>query len=161
MAKVNPIPRGLHTLTPNLTISNCGKAIEFYKRALGAELIRLAPSPDGKSVWHAELRVGSSSFFVNDEMPGMSPAPPTPERRSPVRMWVYVADCDAAFNRAVAAGATSNAPPVDMFWGDRCAMVADPFGFEWTFATRVKDMTDEETRIAGEKFAKSMANRPA
>jgi PhnB protein len=159
MAKVNPIPKGLHTLTPNLTISNCGKAIDFYERALGAKVVRLAPAPDGRSVWHAELRVGTSSFFVNDEMPGMSPAPPTPERRSPVRMWVYVTDCDAAFNRAVAAGATPSGPPTDMFWGDRCAMICDPYGFEWTFATRIKEMSEEEMRLAGEEFARRMAKR--
>jgi PhnB protein len=156
MAKVNPIPKGMHTLTPNLTIKECAKAIDFYKRALGAEEKRRALAPDGKSIWHAELKIGDSLVFANDEAPGMSAAAPEPGRPSSVRMWLYVADCDAAFARAVKAGAKETMPPEDMFWGDRCAMVADPFGYEWTFATHIKDMTEEEMRKAGEEFARKM-----
>lgn len=154
MAGVNPIPEGMHTLTPNLVIRDCAKAIDFYKRAFGAQEIARMPAPDGKSIWHAELRIGDSVVFMNDEMPGMSPPAPTGEGRVPVTMWLYVKDTDAAFKRATEAGAKALMPPSDMFWGDRCAGVADPFGYAWSFATHQKDMTAEEMRRAGEEFAR-------
>jgi PhnB protein len=157
MSNVNPIPRGLHTVTPNLTIKDCAKAIEFYKAALGAEETSRFMAPDGSRVWHAELRVGNSVLFMNDEMPGMGPLGPSAENPAPARMWVYVADCDSAFERAVKAGAKADMPPQDMFWGDRCGMVTDPFGYGWTFATHVKDMSPEEMRAAGEEFARQWA----
>ncbi len=114
------------------------------------------PSPDGKSIWHAEMRIGDSTFFLNDEMPGTGREAPTIESPVPVTMWLYVPDCDKAFRRAVDAGAKSTMEPADMFWGDRCAGVADPFGYVWSFATHQKDMTEEEMRRAGEEFARSM-----
>ena len=155
MASVKPIPEGKHTITPTLTIRDCAKAIEFYKRALGAQEISRMPSPDGKSIWHAELRIGDSIIFMNDEMPGMGRAAPTADAPVPVTMWLYVPDCDAAFRRAVDAGAKSTMEPADMFWGDRCAGVADPFGYVWSFATHQKDMTDAELRRAGEEFGRA------
>jgi len=155
MAGVNPIPQGMHTLTPNLVMRDCAKAIEFYKRALGAQEVSRMPAPDGKTIWHAELRIGDSILFMNDEMPGMGRSAPTPEAPVPVTMWLYVQDCDAAFRRAVQAGAKETMKPKDMFWGDRCAGVADPYGYLWSFATHQKDLTDEEMRRAGEEFARS------
>lgn len=159
MARPNPIPPGRHTLTSNLTLSDAGKAIAFYQQALGAEVIMNMPAPDGRSVWHAELRVGDSVFFCNDEMPGMGAKAPSPERPSPVMMWVATADCDAAFARAVKAGAKAAMPPADMFWGDRTATVLDPFGYSWTFATRVKEMTTDEMAAAGREFARKMGGK--
>jgi PhnB protein len=155
--KVNPVPNGMRTVTPSMTIRNCAKAIEFYERALGAERKEVFPSPDGKSVWHAELKVGDSIIFMNDEMPGMTGPAPSADKPSPVSIWLYVKDCDAAFKRAVAAGANGKYPPGDMFWGDRCGGVLDPFGYNWTFATHVKDMTREEMVRGGEEFAKAQA----
>jgi len=159
MAKiVKPIPEGMHTVTPNMTITDCAKAIDFYKRALGAQELDRMMAPDGKSVWHVALKIGDSVVFMADEMPGMSPPSPGPGRPSPMRLWLYVKDCDAAFKRAVDAGAKAAAQPEDMFWGDRCGAVKDPFGYEWTLATRVREMTREEMRLAGEEFAKKMAS---
>jgi uncharacterized glyoxalase superfamily protein PhnB len=159
MATANPIPQGMHTVTPNLIIRDCAKAIEFYKRALGAQEVARMTAPDGKSVWHAELRIGDSIVFMNDEMPGMSQRAPTAQNPVPVTMWLYVPDCDAAFEKAVKAGAKETMKPDDMFWGDRVASVADPFGYNWSFATHQKDMTDEEMRKAGEEFARTMQQR--
>jgi PhnB protein len=156
MATVKPIPEGMHTLTPNLVLRGAEKAIEFYKRALGAQEVARMPAPDGKSIWHAELRIGDSMFFLNDEMPGMGAAAPSADAPVPVTMWLYVPDTDAAFKRAVDAGAKPTMEPADMFWGDRCAGVADPFGYVWSFATHQKDLTAEEMRRAGEEFARSM-----
>lgn len=155
--KVKPIPDGMHTVTPSMTITDCAKAIEFYKRAFGAEEVDRFMAPDGKSVWHAALKIGDSVVFMADEMPGMSGPAPGPGRPSAVRLWLYVKDCDAAFKRAVEAGAKASAQPEDMFWGDRCCAVKDPYGYQWTLATHVKDMTREEMRLAGEEFAKRMA----
>ncbi len=153
--KVNPVPKNLHAVTPNLTIANCSGAIEFYQRALGAEVRGVFPAPDGRGVWHAELRVGDSVLFMNDPMPGMSPEAPSTAKPAPVNFWLYVPDCDAAFRRAVEAGATVKMPPQDMFWGDRTGTVVDPFGYAWTFGTHVKDMSEDEMRRAGEEFAKA------
>lgn len=160
MAGVNPIPQGMHTLTPNLVMRDCASAIEFYKRALGAQEISRMPAPDGKKIWHAELRIGDSVVFMNDEMPGMGRAAPTASDPVPVTMWLYVPDTDKAYRRAVDAGAKSTMEPADMFWGDRCAGVADPYGYLWSFATHQKDLTVEEMRRAGEEFAKSMPKQP-
>jgi uncharacterized glyoxalase superfamily protein PhnB len=156
MAQVNPTPRG-KTLTPNLVIHDCAKAIDFYKRALGAEEVMRMMAPDGRSVWHAELRIGDALIFCNDEMRGMGPAAPTADRPVPVQMWLGVPDCDAAYRRATEAGAQGAMPPADMFWGDRCASITDPFGYVWSFAQHVRDMTAEEMRRAGEEFARKMA----
>jgi PhnB protein len=156
MAGVKPIPEGMHTLTPNLVIRDCAKAIEFYKKALGAQERARMPAPDGKSIWHAELSIGDSMFFMNDEMPGMGRSAPTADDPVPVTMWLYVRDCDAAYRQAIAGGGRYTREPADMFWGDRCAAVADPYGYLWSFATHQKDMSEEEMKRAGEEFARSM-----
>lgn len=156
MAQTKPIPQGMHTITPNLVVRDCANAVEFYKRAFGAEEKDRFTAPDGKSIWHTELRIGDSIFFMNDEMPGMTSGAPTADRPAPVTMWLYVPDCDASYRRAVDAGATSTRPPEDAFWGDRCASVRDPYGYIWSFATHQKDMTKEEMRRAGEEFAQRM-----
>ena len=111
MAKPDPIPKGMHTVTPNLTIKGCAEALDFYKRALGADEVMRMPSPDGKAIWHAEFRVGDSIVFANDEMPGGPARAPSPSQPAPVGMWLYVPDCDAAFQRAVQAGAKPSMPP--------------------------------------------------
>jgi len=160
MSNVKPIPEGAHTVTPNLTLKNCTQALSWYHRALGAETIMSMPAPDGKSVWHAEMRVGTSVVYANDEMPGMGSPAPTPEHPAPVSFWIWTADCDASFKRAVEAGATVKMPPMDMFWGDRTATVVDPYGYAWSFATHVRDLTEDEMRKAGEEFARQMAAKP-
>jgi uncharacterized glyoxalase superfamily protein PhnB len=160
MAGTNPNPQGRQTLTPNLVIRDCAKAIEFYKRAFGAQETSRFPSPDGKSIWHAELRIGDSVFYLNDEMPGMGTPAPTASNPVPVTMWLGVGDADAAYRRAVDAGARSTMEPADMFWGDRVASVADPFGYLWSFAQHQKDLSAEEMRRAGEEFARTMQSQP-
>jgi PhnB protein len=159
MGTVDPIPQGMHTLTPGLVFRDCGKAIEFYQKALGAQEVSRMVAPDGKSIWHAELRIGDSVFYLGDEMPGMGRAAPTASSPSPVTMWLYVKDCDSAYRQAMGAGAKSTMEPADMFWGDRCGGVADPFGYLWSFATHQKDLTETEMRRAGEEFARSMAQQ--
>ena len=154
--KPAPVPPGMHTVTPTLTLSDCAKAIEFYKEAFGAQERERFPSPDGKSVWHAALGIGDSTVFVSDAM-DPSVKPPSREAPSAVGVFLYVPDCDAVFEQATKAGATAVMPVADMFWGDRMGALLDPYGVRWSIATHVKDMTAEEMRKAGEEFASKMA----
>lgn len=156
MAAVSPIPQGIHAVTPNLIFRDCAKAIEFYEEALGAQEISRFPAPDGSCIWHSELRIGDSILYVNDVMPGMPVSAPTVDAPSPMSIWLYLADCDGAFNRAVGAGAKATMPPADMFWGDRVAGVADPYGYLWVFATRKNDLSVAEMHRRAEEFARSM-----
>jgi len=143
---VSPIPKGYHTITAQLSVEGAGQAIEFYKKAFGAEVVDQAPDPSGKKIWHAALRIGDSMIFVNDVFPEMGGA------QSHSSQWLYVGDVDAAYKRATEAGAKSLVAPADMFWGDRMAHVADAFGQKWTLATRIKDMTPDEMKKAADAF---------
>ncbi len=146
----NPIPKGYHSITAQLSLSNANDAIEFYKKAFGAEQLDYAPDPSGKKVWHCALKIGDSIIFVNDVFSDMGGV------ESVSSQWLYVADCDAAFKRAVAAGAKEIMAVNDTFWGDRMGHVVDPFGQKWTIATRIKDMTPEEMKAAADAFIASM-----
>ena len=152
-----PIPDGAHTVTANLALADCAAALERYKEALGATEIMRMPSPDGKAIWHAELRIGNSLVYLNDANPAMGVTAPTPERPAPVAFWIWSTDCDAACARAAAAGFKVVNPPQDMFWGDRCADLLDPYGYRWAFATHVKDMTEAEMMAGGKAFAEAFA----
>jgi PhnB protein len=147
---VSAIPKGYHTITAQLAIDGAGKAIEFYKKAFGAEVVDQAADPSGTKVWHASLRIGDSMLFVNDVFTDMGGSPSHSE------LWLYVTDCDASFKRAVDAGAKGTVPPSDMFWGDRMGQVVDPFGQKWTIATHTKDMTPEEQKKAADAFVAQM-----
>jgi PhnB protein len=151
---VSPIPKGYHTVTPQLAIEGAATAIAFYAEAFGAEVVDRVLDPSGQKVWHASLRLGDSILFVNDVFPEMGGSP------SQASLWIYVADVDGAFDRAIGAGAKATLPPADMFWGDRMAHVIDPFGQKWAIATRVKDMSPEEQKKAGEAFAAQMKKEP-
>lgn len=151
---VRPIPEGYHTLTPTMTVHNAAQAIEFYKRAFGAQEHGRFPTPDGKLIAHAELQIGDSRLMLNDEMPGHSCQSPRTLGGSPAGLFLYVEDVDAVFQRAVEAGATVRMPVADMFWGDRFGTVTDPFGYDWGIATRNVNLSDEELkRRAAEAFA--------
>ena len=145
MAKtVKAIPEGYGSVTPHLVVRGAARAIEFYKRAFGAEEAMRMPSRDGQKVMHAELRIGDSLVFLNDEFPEMGARAPESLGGTPVTLHLYVQDADAVFARAVAAGARPLMPLQDMFWGDRYGKLADPFGHEWAIATHKEDLTPEE-----------------
>ena len=150
MSKVKAVPEGLHTVTAALAVDGASDAIAFYKKAFGAEEVSRAPDPSGKKIWHAQIRIGDSQIFVNDVFPEMGGSP------SHSNLWLYVADVDGSFKRAVGAGARSAHEPSDMFWGDRMAQVEDPFGQKWTLATRVKDLTPDEQKKAADAFVAQM-----
>ena len=125
MAK--PIPEGYHAVTPSLTFRDSQKAIEFYKNAFGATVRDFFPSPTGRGIMHAAIQIGDSIVMMGDENPGCQSAEAL--GGSPISLFVYVPNADAAFTQAVAAGATVTMPVADMFWGDRAGHLKDPFGY--------------------------------
>lgn len=142
--QVKPIPSGFHTLTPHLVVKDASQAIEFYKKAFGAEELSRAPGPDGKSLMHADLKVGDSHLFLVDEFPEMDCRGPQSIGGTPVTIHMYVEDVDTAFEKALAAGAQVRMPVADMFWGDRYGVLTDPFGHAWSLATHKEDLSEEE-----------------
>jgi len=141
--KVKPIPEGYHSVTPYLTCNDTAHAIEFYKKAFDAvEVVRM-PMPNGK-IGHAELRVGDSMIMLADEMPGGDARSPQSLGGTTAGLFLYVKDVDAAYQKAVAAGAKATMPPQDMFWGDRYGKLHDPYGHAWSMATHKEDVAPEE-----------------
>jgi uncharacterized glyoxalase superfamily protein PhnB len=152
------VPEGYRTVTPHLTIRGAAEAIEFYKKAFAARELRRSPGPDGK-IMHAEIQIGDSRIFLNDEFPEMGALSALALKGSPVTMHLYVEDCDALFDKAVKAGATVVMPLADQFWGDRYGLLVDPYGQRWSIASHLKDMTPEQMRTAAEEAMKQMAKK--
>ena len=158
---VKVIPEGYHSINPHLIVRNAAQAIEFYKKAFGAEERFRMQGPDGKSIMHAELKIGDSIFMLAEESVEMKCHSPESIGGSPVSMYVYVRDVDAIFNQAVSAGATEMNPVKDQFYGDRSGYLRDPFGHLWSIATHKKDLSPEELRKAGETFFAEMSKAKA
>ena len=147
MAKVNPIPAGSEGLIPHLVCDPCVAAIDFYKKAFGAEESYRMQAPDGNRLMHAEIRIDGRPLFLADDFPeycGGKASSPRALGGTPVTIHRYVKDCDAAIKRAVDAGATVKMPASDMFWGDRYGVVIDPFGHTWSLATHQRDLSPDE-----------------
>jgi len=153
---VKPIPEGYHSFTPHLTMRGADRAIDFYRRAFGAEELGRMHGPDGKTVMHAELKIGDSRFFLGDEVPGMDCRSPDTLGGSPAGIYLYVRNVDEVFRKAMDAGATMKRPVVDMFWGDRTGSVLDPFGYVWDLATHREDVSPEEMKRRGEEFFRKL-----
>ena len=154
-----PIPEGFHTVTPALVVRDAAKAIDFYKKALGAqELVRM-PSPDGK-IMHAELKIGDSIIFLSDEMP-MPGSVKSPQSLggSTCTLNVYVPNVDETFKQAISAGGKESMPVADQFWGDRYGTLVDPFGYSWGIATHKEDLSPAEMRERSQKFFAGMAQQ--
>jgi PhnB protein len=154
--KVKAIPEGFHAVTPHLTLKDSKKAIEFYKKALGAKVLVMFPTPDGKKAMHVALQIGNSILMMGDENPGQDCASAESLDPSPVSFYVYVLNADAVFKQAVAAGATATMPMDDAFWGDRCGTLKDPFGYSWTIATHTRDLTQKEIQDGAQAFFAKM-----
>jgi PhnB protein len=140
---VQPIPEGYHTVAPYLAVDNAAEAIDYYKRAFGAnERVRMeAP---GGGIGHAEVEIGDSVVMLSDPFPQASTKPPKELGGSSVSVFLYVEDVDAVVKQAVDAGATVLMEVADQFWGDRFGTVQDPFGHTWSIATHVEDVAPEE-----------------
>ena len=159
MAK--PIPDGYHTLTPSFTFKDSKKAIEFYKKAFGAKVLDLMPRPNGSGIMHATIQIGNSIVMMGDEMPGAENCSKSAETlgNSPISLYLYVPNADTAFSQAIAAGGTATMPVADMFWGDRCGSLKDPFGYSWMIAAHKQDLTNEHIREGAEAFFAQMAKK--
>jgi PhnB protein len=150
---VKPIPEGLHTVTPHLTIRGAALAIDFYKEAFGAKEIRRAADAAGQRLMHAEIQIGDSRIYLNDEFPEMQTLSPQSLNGTPVTIHLAVADVDKLYQQALKAGAQVVMPLADQFWGDRYGIVADPFGHRWSMSTHVRDVTPEEMAKAVAAFS--------
>lgn len=133
---VKSIPEGYHTVTPTMNVKDAAKAIDFYRRAFGAEERLRIPAPDGNIMW-AEIKIGDSIVGLSDAV------------RYPVQTiagMLYVNDCDAVYKKAIESGATSKAPVGDLPWGDRGGSVQDAWGNSWFIATHKEDVTPDEIK---------------
>ena len=158
MAKrAKAVPEGCHTVTPYLTVRGADRAIEFYKKAFGAKELMRMPGLGGKSIMHAEIKIGDSRIFLSDEFPEMGSRSPQSLGGTANSLHLYVEDVDAAFKKAIAAGAKVQMPVADMFWGDRYGKLIDPFGHEWGLATHKEDLTPREIRKRADAFFTQMA----
>jgi PhnB protein len=146
-SRVEPIPEGMHSVTPHIVCAGAADAIDFYRRAFNAVEICRVPTPDGKLI-HAALRIGDSTVMLVDEMPQCGALSPKSLKGTPVTLHLFVPDVDASVKQAVAAGATITMPVSDQFWGDRYGIVQDPFGHQWSLATHVRDVSPAELEAA-------------
>jgi PhnB protein len=150
--QVKPIPDGYHTLTPYLSVKGASKAIEFYKKALGAvEIDRCETTPG--TIMHAEIQIGNSRIMLADEFPEMGFIGPTSIGGTPVSLMLYVENVDKLAAQAIEAGMKVDAPVADQFYGDRMGRFTDPFGHKWAISTHIEDLTLEEiTKRSNELF---------
>jgi uncharacterized glyoxalase superfamily protein PhnB len=147
MSQAKPIPQGFHTITPHLVCAGAADAIAFYKKAFNAEELTRLAGPDGK-IMNALIQIGDSCLMLVDEFPEWISFGPKSLKGTPVTIHLYVENVDAAFQRAIDAGATIKMSVEDMFWGDRYGILEDPFGHLWSIATHLRDMSTEEIRKA-------------
>lgn len=118
-------------ITPHLTIrdNRAAEAVDFYRKAFGAEELARHLADDGKRVMHSHLALNGGHLMLNDHFPEFGGPASEPAGAT---LHLQVADADAAWNRAIEAGATEHFPLADQFWGDRYGQVKDPFGFTWS-----------------------------
>jgi PhnB protein len=146
---INPVPDDYPELTAYLSVAGAAAAIAFYTEAFGAKELSRYTAPDG-TVPHAQIRIGGTIVMLSDEGPGL-PGPKT-LGGTPVTLYLFVPDVDAAFARARAAGAEELRAVQDHFFGDRTGQVLDPFGHRWTLASRIEDVSPAEFRRRADEF---------
>lgn len=141
-------PEGFSAVTPHIAIKGAREALEFYKKAFGAEERFMLPGPDGR-VMHAEMTIGGSIVMLAEEY-SECPGPRSPQTLggTTFSLHLYFENVDEAFDRAVKAGAEVTMPLENMFWGDRYGRIRDPFGHEWSLAQHISDPTPEEMQAA-------------
>lgn len=154
MAQKNP-PPGYHTVTPYLVVDDTAAAIDFYRRAFGAEEVYRFEH-EGK-IGHAEIQIGSSRIMLSDEWPDWGYRSAKSIGATPVSLMVYVDDVDTVHARAIEAGATERSPVQDQFYGDRSGNLTDPFGHQWTIGTHKEDVPLDEMQRRFRDMMKEMA----
>jgi PhnB protein len=150
-----PIPEGYRTITASLVVKDAADAIEFYKKAFGAQELSRFLMPDEKTIMHAQIKIGNSILMLADEMPEMGCLSPQTLGGPGASLFLYVDDADKTFGQAVAAGAKPLMPMMDAFWGDRFGSIQDPFGHIWGIATHKQDLTPEQIKKAGWELFKN------
>jgi len=142
---VSPVPERLHSVTPRLVVRDGAGAIDFYRRAFGAkELGDRFTAPDGKLI-HAEIRIGDSVVMITED--AADGPVRSPERLGGMVscvMCLYWADVDAAWQRAVGAGAEVMYPLENQFYGERGGRLRDPFGQQWMMSQHIEDVSPQE-----------------
>ena len=147
----NPIPEGYNSVTPYLVVDDAAKAIEFYKQAFGAE--EKFRMPMGDRIGHAELKIGDSFVMLADEFPSMDHLGPKSRGGTTVSLLLYVNDVDSSYKTAIDAGAKQLRPIENQFWGDRMGSLTDPFGHQWSLATHVEDVSEDEMERRMQAFS--------
>lgn len=142
---VSPIPEGYHSVTAYLIIEDAQQAIQWYHQVFGAEE-KLRLTGPGGAIGHAEILIGDSHVMLADAHPDMGAFPPAHYGGSPINLLIYTTDVDVMFDRALEAGAEVVRPLVDQFYGDRSGMIKDPFGYTWTLATHIEDLSQAEVQ---------------
>ena len=153
---VAAIPEGFGTVTPHLIVEGAAKAIEFYKKAFGAEELGRMGMPGSDRLMHAMIKIGDSIVMLVDAMPEYGAKDPKALGGSSCTLHIYSRDVDAAFGRAVKAGCKPTMPLMDAFWGDRYGKVVDPFGHEWSLAQHIRDIPPEEMEKAAKEAFSAM-----
>jgi PhnB protein len=154
-SQAKPIPQGFHSVTPYLTLNDAARALDFYKRAFGAQEIMRMEAPGGK-IGHAEIKIGDSIIMLADEMPGSGCQSPQTLGGTTNGIFLYVDNVDSVYSQAVSAGAQAEAQPADMFWGDRYGRLKDPFGHSWSLATHIEDVAPADMQ---KRMQEAMAKR--
>jgi PhnB protein len=143
MTKANYIPDNCHAVTPYLVVPDAKRLIEFLEQAFGGAASEKVTRPDG-GVLHAQVRIADSLLMIGEPPPG--------HQTWPTVLYLYVPNCDATFQKAVAAGGESQMPPADMFYGDRSGSLKDPAGNMWWIATHKEELSTEEIQQRAAKF---------
>ena len=156
---IKTIPEGYQSVTPMFIFKDARKAMEFYKKAFGAQERFVMPGVDGKGVMHAEVQIGTSIIMIGEESPHCPSKSAETMGGSPIGFYVYLENVDAAFKKAVDAGAVIQMPVEDMFWGDRMGTVQDPFGYTWSLASHTKDLMPEEIQEGAKVAFAKMAEK--
>ena len=140
---VKAIPDGYHSITPYLITKGAASAVEFYKKAFGAEEVMRLAGP-GDTIMHGEIRIGDSVVMLADEFPEMNVLSPQKPGAAGVGICLYVDKVDEVVAQAIEAGAKVQRPLMDQFYGDRSATLEDPYGHVWTVASHIEDVSEEE-----------------
>ena len=153
MANVSAVPEGHPAIVPHIIVKDAAAAIEFYKKAFNAEEVSRMPTMDGQFIIHAELRIGGSPIYLNDEIPGMEGCvAPASLNGTTFAINLWTENVDELFDQAVKAGATASMPVSDMFWGDRYGRLYDPYGHLWAIAARKENLTPEQIKERAAAF---------
>src|SRR5262245_7290682 len=152
---VKRVPDGFHRVTAHLVVNNATAAIDFYKKAFGAAEKGRMPGPGGQII-HADLTIGDSHVFLNDEFPEMGAHSPVALKGTAATLHLYVQGAGAHGKQAVDAGPTVVMPVADQLWGDRYGIIKDPFGHQWSIGSHMEDLTPAQIQ---ERMGKAMGQK--